>query len=204
MFGGLGGGAGAGRRGRARSRRGFEPEEVSEPTGGDVAVGVTITLNEAASGGTRRVLLPNGKELDVKIPAGLSDGKQIRLKGQGLPGHGGAGDVLITIKVAPHPFFTVDGANLRVDVPITLYEAVLGGKVRVPTLDGAVELTVPAGTSSGRPYRSRGKGMAVEGKAGDLFATVRIALPDKGDSALEELMRQWREHKPYDPRKDLG
>jgi len=202
VFGGLGGGAG--RRGRARTRGGFEPEEFSEPAGRDVAVGVTITLNEAAAGGSRRVRLPSGKEVDVKIPPGLSDGKQIRLKGQGLPGHGGAGDVLITIRVAPHPFLTVDGANLRVEVPITLYEAVLGGKVRVPTLAGAVELAIPPGTSSGRTFRVRGKGMPSEGKTGDLFATVRIALPDKSDGALEDLMRQWREHKPYDPRKDLG
>jgi DnaJ-class molecular chaperone len=206
VFGGLGGsfGSGAGRRGRARTQAGFEPEDFGEPSGRDVAVGVTITLAEAAAGGTRRLRLPTGKEVDVKIPAGMFDGKQIRLKGQGLPGHGGTGDVLITIKIAPHPFFIVDGANLRVEVPITLYEAVLGGKVRVPTLDGAVDLNIPAGTSSGRTFRIRGKGLPSDGKTGDLFATVRIALPDRSDHALEELMREWRERKPYDPRKDLG
>jgi DnaJ-class molecular chaperone len=204
MFGGLGGGAGGGVGNAPRGRgRGFQPDEFPAPAGRDVAVEVTITLAEAAKGGTRRVHLPTGKEVDVKIPAGLGEGKQIRLKGQGLPGPGGIGDVLITVRVAPHPHFALDGANLRIDVPITLYEAVLGGKVRVPTLDGAVDLNVPAGTSSGRTFRIGGKGMPAEGKAGDLFAIVRIALPDKGDKELDELMRKWQEQKPYDPRKDL-
>src|SRR5258708_19328501 len=96
-----------------------------------------ISLTEAAKGGTRRGQVATGKEVDVKVPAGLGEGKQIRLKGQGLPGPGGVGDVLITVRVAPHPYFVRDGDNLRVDVPITLYEAVLGGKVRVPALDRA-------------------------------------------------------------------
>jgi len=174
-----------------------------ESGGRDVTAEVTITLAEAAKGGTRRVHLPTGKEVDVKIPAGLGEGKQIRLKGQGLPGPGGVGDVLITVSVAPHPYFVRDGSNLRVDVPITLYEAVLGGKVRVPTLGGAVELNVPAGTSSGRTFRIGGKGMPAEGKAGDLYATVYVALPEKSDPELEELMRKWRHESPYDPRKAL-
>ncbi len=198
----FGGGFGATSRARGRGRGGFEPEDVEVP-GRDVAAEVVISLNEAANGTTRRVQLPTGREVDVKIPAGLGDGKQIRLKGQGLPGPGGTGDVLITVKLAPHPFFVRDGDNLRIDVPITLYEAVLGGKVRVPTLDGAVELNLPAGTSSGRTFRIAGKGMPAKGKAGDLYATVRIALPDKSDRDLEELMRKWSQQRPYDPRKDL-
>ncbi len=198
MFsGGLGGA-----RGRAGARGGFEPDEFAPP-GRDIAVAVTVTLAEAAKGTTRRVHLPTGKEVDVKIPAGLGDGKQIRLKGQGLPGASGIGDVLITVNYAPHSLFKLDGVNLRIDLPITLYEAVLGGKVRVPTLDGAVNLAVPAGTSSGRTFRIAGKGLPTGGKSGDLYATVRIALPGKPDHDLEELMRRWREHKPYDPRKDL-
>jgi DnaJ-class molecular chaperone len=200
MFGGGLGGA----QGRTRSfRGGFEPEDVGEPAGRDVTVPVTITLEEAVAGGTRRVHLPTGKEVDVKIPAGLADGKQIRLKGQGLPGPGSIGDALITIKIAPHPSFEVDGANLRTHVPITLYEAVLGGKVRVPTLGGAVELAIPAGTSGGRTFRLKGKGLPLDGKPGDLFATVRIVLPDAGDPELDELMKKWRDHKPYDPRRDV-
>ena len=138
-----------------------------------------------------------------RFPPGLADGRQIRLKGQGLPGPGGIGDALITITVAPHPFFQVDGTDLRLELPITLYEAVLGGKVRVPTLDGAVDLNIPAGTSSGRTFRIRGKGMPADGGRGDLYATARIALPEGDDRALDALMREWRDHKPYDPRRDL-
>ena len=172
-----------------------------EPAGHDVTISVTISLEEAAAGGTRRVRLPTGKEVDVKIPAGLADGKQIRLKGKGIPGPGGAGDVLITVKIAPHAVFERDGTDLRTTVPIALYEAVLGGKVRVPTLGGAVELAIPPGTSGGRTFRLKGKGMTVDGKAGDLLVTVSIALPEKGDGELDELMKAWRDHKPYDPRR---
>jgi len=195
--------------GRAASRRRtgfggpFEADEAEVSSGRDITASVTISLAEAAKGGSRRVHLPTGKDVEVKIPAGLADGQQIRLKGQGLRGPGGAGDALITVSIAPHPLFTRDGANLRLDLPVALYEAVLGAKVRVPTLDGAVELAIPAGTSSGRTFRLRGKGLPGKGGAGDLFATIRIALPDKADPALDELMRKWRDAQPYDPRKDI-
>src|SRR3979411_2876721 len=134
----------------------FEPDDFGAPPGGrDVTVPVTISLAEAAKGGARRVHLPNGKDGDVKIPAGLADGQQIRLKGQGLPGPGAVGDALITVTIAPHLLFTRDGNNLRLELPVTLYEAVLGAKVRVPTLDGAVELAIPSGRKSGRTVRLR-------------------------------------------------
>ena len=198
MFGGF-----AQRGGRGRGRGGFAPEDM-EFGGHDVAAEVTISLTESAKGTTRRVQLPTGKELDVKIPAGLGDGKQIRLRGQGMPGPGGgAGDVLITVHVAPHPHLVRDGDDLRIDVPVTLYEAVLGGKVRVPTLDGAVEVNVPAGTSSGRTLRVGGKGMPAHGRHGDLYVTVKIVLPEREDRELENLMRKWQHERPYDPRKDL-
>src|SRR5262249_49116771 len=145
--------------------------------------------------------LPTGKEIDVKIPAGLADGQTIRLKGQGLTGPGGVmGDALITVSIAEHPLFKRDGADLRMELPITLYEAVLGGRVRAPTLDGAVELAIPAGTNSGRVFRIKGKGMPGKNGAGDLYAAVRIMLPEQADSELETLMRKWRDSKPYDPR----
>src|SRR5712671_6588170 len=113
----------------------------------DLSVAMTVSLEEAANGAEKRVRLPTGKELNVKIPAGVIAGQQIRLKGQGetAPGHR-AGDVLITVSIAPHAIFKVDGSDLRVDLPITLYEAVLGGKVRVPTLGSAVELSIPKNT----------------------------------------------------------
>jgi DnaJ-class molecular chaperone len=173
--------------------------------GQDVTAQITITLTEAAAGGSRRVHLPNGREIEVKIPSGLADGQQIRLKGQGhpAPGRGSAGDALITVNIAPHPYFKPEGANLRVEVPIALYEAVLGGKVRVPTLDGAVELAIPPGTSAGRTFRLKGKGLPAKSGRGDLFASVRIVLPEEKDSELEELMRKRRDERPYDPRKDM-
>jgi DnaJ-class molecular chaperone len=106
--------------------------------------------------------------------------------------------------VAPHPLFQREGADLRLDLPITLYEAVLGGKVRVPTLDGAVELAIPPSTSSGRTFRLKRKGFPAKQGAGDLLATVRIVLPESADAELEELMRKWRASKPYDPREGMG
>jgi DnaJ-class molecular chaperone len=199
-----------GAAGAARARRGggdfqFEEEEYAPPPGRDVTANTTITLEEAAKGTTRRVQLPTGKELEVKVPAGLTDGQTIRLKWQGLAMPGGnAGDVLITVSIAPHHLFERDGNDLRIELPITLDEAVLGGKVRVPTIDGAVELSIPANTSSGRTFRLKGKGFPAKSGAGDLMATVRIMLPETSDQALEELMKSWRELRPYDPRKNMG
>src|SRR5262249_49147735 len=106
--------------------------------------------------------------------------------------------------VAPHRLFERSGADLRPELPVTLYEAVLGGKVRVPTLDGAVELAIPPGTNAGRTFRLKGKGFPAKEGAGDLLATVRIVLPEGGDAELEELMRKWRDKKPYDPRKGMA
>ncbi|MDR3484699.1 MAG: DnaJ C-terminal domain-containing protein [Bradyrhizobium sp.] len=172
----------------------------------DLSVAMTVSLEESVRGAEKRVRLPTGKELNVRIPAGVTAGQQIRLKGQGetAPGHR-PGDLLITVSIAPHPFFKVDGSDLRVDLPITLYEAVLGGKVRVPTLGNAVELSIPKNTSSGRTFRLKGKGLPkATGAAGDLFVTTRIMLPDGNDSELETLMQKWRDGHPYNPRSDLG
>ena len=149
--------------------------------------------------------LPTGKDVEVKIPAGITSGQQIRLKGQGWPSaNGKAGDALITVNVAPHPVFTPDGADLRLDLPITLYEAVLGGKVRVPTLDGAVELAIPPGTDSGRTFRLKGKGLKSKTGTGDLLATVRIVLPEGSDDELKELMRKWRDSKALRSARGFG
>jgi DnaJ-class molecular chaperone len=193
--------------GAARGRGGpqFEPEDfgAAQPAR-HLHATLTITLPEAAKGAKTRVHLPTGKDVEVKIPAGLVNGQQIRLKGQGWPSPDGtAGDALITVNVAPHPLFKPDGADLRLDLPIALYEAVLGGKVRVPTLNGAVELAIPAGTNSGRTFRLKGKGLRSKSGIGDLLVTVRIVLPDDGDPELQKLMRKWQAAKPYDPRKDL-
>src|SRR4051812_20600161 len=196
-----------GTRGRGGSGATFEAEDIgSALRGQDVTATATITLNEAAHGGTRRLELPIGKEVEFKIPAGIQDGKQIRLRGQGMPSPGGGppGDVLITISIAPHPLFKVDGRDLRLDLPIALHEAVLGAKVRVPTLDGAVELSIPPNTSSGRVFRLKGKGLPGKPDPGDLYVTSKIVLPDGKDAELEDLMRKWREQKHYDPRSGMG
>ena len=172
----------------------------------DLSVAMSVSLEEAVNGAEKRVRLPTGKELNVKVPPGVTSGQQIRLKGQGetAPGHR-PGDLLITVNIAPHPLFKVDGSDLRIDLPITLYEAVLGGKARVPTLGSAVELSIPKNTSSGRIFRLKGKGLPKgAGATGDLFVTTRIMLPDGNDAELEALMQKWRDAHPYNPRGDLG
>src|SRR5882757_6356588 len=198
---------GAARGGGARPGRG-SPFEFDTGTVGldlDLSVAMTVSLEESVHGAEKRVRLPTGKELNVKIPAGVSAGQQIRLKGQGETAAGHPpGDLLITVSIAPHPFFKVDGSDLHVDLPITLYEAVLGGKVRVPTLGSAVELSIPKNTSSGRTFRLKGKGLPKTAGTGDLYVTTRIVLPDGNDAELEALMQKWRDGHPYNPRGDLG
>jgi DnaJ-class molecular chaperone len=199
----FGGAAARGARPGASGTFEFDPGGIALDL--DLSVAMTVSLEESVKGGEKRVRLPTGKELNVKIPAGVTAGQQIRLKGQGetAPGHA-PGDLLITVSIAPHPFFKVDGGDLRVDLPITLYEAVLGGKVRVPILGGAVELSIPKNTSSGRTFRLKGKGLPkATGAAGDLFVTTRIMLPDGNDAELEALMQKWRDGHPYNPRSDL-
>jgi DnaJ-class molecular chaperone len=204
--------------GGGRGGAGFDPSDIFEglfsgrgrggpraaPKGEDLGGTVTVPLEKAALGGDARVILPNGRTLDVKVPAGIEDGKQIRLKGQGNPSpYGGeAGDALVTVRIARHPHFKIEGRDLRLDLPITLYEAVLGGKVEARTLTGAVELTVPPNSSSGRTLRLRGKGLPATGAtpAGDLLVSLKIVLPDAIDPELESLMKRWRDARPYRPR----
>ena len=192
-----GGGGGGGAR--------FEFDPGTMALDLDLSVAMTVSLEEAVKGAEKRVRLPTGKELNVKIPPGVVAGQQIRLKGQGETAAGHPpGDLLITVSIAQHPFFKVDGSDLRLDLPITLYEAVLGGKVRVPTLGSAVELSIPKNTSSGRTFRLKGKGLPKAGGNGDLFVTTRIMLPDGNDAELEALMQKWRDAHPYNPRSDLS
>ena len=175
--------------------------------GEDVAATATVPLETIVRGGHARVFLPTGRALDVNIPPGVEEGKQIRLRGQGQSGPigGEPGDALITIKIAPHPFFQVAGRDLKLDLPVTLYEATLGAKIPAPTLEGKVELSIPAGSNSGRVLRLRGKGLpASDGKpAGDLYATLKIVLPDSFDPEFRDLMENWSKTRPYDPRKGM-
>ncbi|HTT84722.1 MAG TPA: J domain-containing protein [Rhizomicrobium sp.] len=188
-------GGGGGRRRRRQARKGQ-----------DIALAVTVGFEEAARGSTRRVMLPDGQEVDVRIPVGVRDGQQIRLRGRGGAGtdYGPSGDVLLTVSVAPHPWLTRDGNNLRMDLPVTLGEAVLGGKVTVPTLTGPVTLTVPASSNSGTSLRLKGKGIPSHGgqPAGDLYLRLVVTLPERPDAALEEFAADW--HPDYDPRAKLG
>lgn len=198
----FGGAAARGGRGGAQT---FDFDSGFAAPDLDLSVAMTVSLEDSVKGAEKRVRLPSGKELNVKIPPGVTAGQQIRLKGQGesAPGHR-PGDVLITIAIAPHALFKVDGSDLRVELPITLYEAVLGAKVRVPTLSGAVELSIPKNTSSGRTFRLKGKGLPKAGGAGDLYYITRIMLPDGSDAELEALMDKWRHGHPYNPRSDFG
>ncbi len=194
---------GGGRPGGGGARFEFDPGTMAMDL--DLSVSMTVSLEEAVKGAEKRVRLPTGKELNVKIPPGVVAGQQIRLKGQGesAPGHP-PGDLLISVSIAPHPLFKIDGSDLRLDLPITLYEAVLGGKVRVPTLGSAVELSIPKNTSSGRTFRLKGKGLPKGGGNGDLLVTTRIMLPDGNNSELEALMQKWRDAHPYNPRSDFS
>src|SRR3954447_23408170 len=199
------GGAAAARGGRAGAGNTFEFETGGIALDLDLNVAMTVSLEESVNGAEKRIRLPTGKELNVKIPPGVAAGQQIRLKGQGETAQGHRpGDLLIAVSIAPHAFFKIDGSDLRLDLPITLYEAVLGAKVRVPTLGSAVELSIPKNTSSGRIFRLKGKGLPKAGGAGDLFITTRIILPDGNDADLEALMEKWRDGHPYNPRSDFG
>ena len=182
-------------RGRARP----------QPTKGeDIGVSVAVPLATIAHGGSIRVALPTGKTLDVAVPAGIEEGKSVRLRGQGHAGQrgGSPGDVIVTVRYAPHPLFKVEGRDLKLDLPITLYEAILGARVRAPTLSGAVEVSIAPGANNGRVLRLRGKGLpgGADHADGDLLATLRIVLPNEPDAELTALMRKMRDQQPYDPR----
>jgi len=179
--------------------RGRRPQPAA---GQDFEVETTVSFEEAANGGTRRVVLPNGEQIDVKIPPGLKDGQQIRLRGRGGAGRNGGppGDVLIQVKVAPHPYFTREGRDLKIDLPVTLKEAVLGGKVAVRTLSGTVALSLPPNSNSGKVLRLKGKGIPGSGRehAGDLYVRLIVTLPEGEDAELKAFAERWRAD--YDPR----
>lgn len=179
-------------RGFGGAGGGHRRQKSPPPPGRDIAGDVSVSLEELASGTTKRVGLPGGRQLEVKIPAWVGDGKIIRLAGQGEanPMGGAPGDVLLTVRHAHHPRFIVDGTNLRVRVPLPLIDAVLGGTIRVPTLTGEAEMNVPPGTSGGRSFRLRGQGLQGEGGRGDILAGIDIQVPDDAD--LVALMRQKR------------
>ncbi|MEP2943702.1 MAG: J domain-containing protein [Hyphomicrobiales bacterium] len=168
-------------------------------TGEDVSVSIQVSLEELGKTEKVRLEMPNGKTLSVALPAGVEDGQIMRLRGQGEKGlRGAAGDALVTINIKKHPLFKRDGETLRIDVPITLYEAVLGAKVKVPTLSGQVALGIPKGGNGGQVLRIKERGILKKnGTRGDILATLRIVLPDDGTSDLETMMQVWRDQRPY-------
>ena len=175
--------------------------------GQDARYRLTLNFLSAINGGKQSITLPSGAGLEVNIPPGCRDGQTLRLRGKGQPGIGGGatGDALIEIKVAPHKFFQRVGDDIRIDVPITLKEAVLGAKIKVPTSAGSVTMTVPKGANTGTVLRLKGQGVArANGTQGDQFITLRVILPTAPDTALENFITQWQPKTEQNPREPMG
>jgi DnaJ-class molecular chaperone len=172
--------------------------------GADVRYTLEIDFVEAVLGVKKRVTLPEGGVLDLALPEGVTDGQVLRLKGKGGAGFRGGepGDALVEVKVRPHPQFKRAGDDIVLEVPISIDEAILGAKIEVPVIGGRVQLTIPKGTSSGRVFRLRGKGVKnlTTGVTGDQLVTVRIVLPDMIDGSLSYFFSEWRQKHGYDPR----
>ena len=170
--------------------------------GANVQYRLQVSFADAATRATQRITLGDGKTIDLKLPAGVDSGTQMRLAGKGEPGPGGAGDAIVTIEVGGHPFFRRDGDNIRLDLPITLDEAIHGAKVRVPTVEGPVVLTVAPGSSSGKTLRLKEKGFSKKsGGRGDQLVTLEVQLP-ADDADLAQRLEGWRD--PRDLRAKLG
>jgi DnaJ-class molecular chaperone len=186
MFGGMGG-----RRG------GFE----SPPPNRDVRYIIEVDFLEAARGAKKRITMPDGKTLDINIPEGIEEGQQLRLKGQGQPALANqpAGDAYVEMHIRTHPFFTRSGKDITAEVPITLQESILGGKIKVPTIHGPVEMTIPKGADTGMTLRLKGKGI----KGGDQFIKLKLVMPKEIDTELEDAIRKWSETHDYNPRKQM-
>ena len=173
--------------------------------GQDQRYNMTVTFIEAALGGKKQVQMADGA-LNVTIPQGIEDGKTIRLKGKGQPGYGGgpAGDALIQIAVASDPVFSRDGLNISLTLPITLYEAALGGKVEVPTLHGMVGLKIPKASRSGQTMLFIGRCIEMRsGKKGDQMVTLSVQMPDEIDDDLAAFLEGWKGENAYDPRQKM-
>ncbi|MGA2497420.1 MAG: J domain-containing protein, partial [Tepidisphaeraceae bacterium] len=194
-----GGGRPGGRAGRGRGRA--EP-----PANVDVEHTVTITFEQAARGTTLPLQINRDgriETIDVKVPAGVKDGSRIRLRGKGGYAGGQHGDLYITTKVEPHPWFRREDLDLYLDLPVSLYEAVLGAKVEAPTLDGPVSLTIPPGTGSGAKLRIRGRGVERAGQRGDQFVVVRVMVPKDIDAEDKRAIEQIARKHPMNPRAEL-
>jgi len=199
IFEGLfGGGRSRGGGGFSGGFGGFGRQAPSK--GSDIQYRLQVPFTDAATLTPQRVTLGDGKAIEVKLPAGVATGTQMRLAGKGEPGAGGAGDAIVTIEVQPHRFFTRDGDDVRVDLPIALSEAVLGAKVKAPTVENPVMLTVPAGTSSGKTLRLKGKGFHKKGGGrGDQLITLMVDVPAE-DAGLRDFVEGWAATQVGNPR----
>jgi DnaJ-class molecular chaperone len=170
--------------------------------GGDARYALAVPFLDAINGAKKRLTMPDGRTLDVNVPAGVEDGQIMRLKGQGMPGFGGgpAGDALIEISVEPHPLFRREGDDVHVELPVTLAEAVLGGKVEAPTPGGPVTLSVPANATSGTRLRLKGRGV----KGGHLYVTLTVMTPEHDEPELAEFLKTWKPRRPQEPRKGIA
>jgi DnaJ-class molecular chaperone len=200
LFEGLFGAATSGRGGGPFSN--FRQRSRAAQKGADIAYRLKVPFEDAVALKAQRITLADGKTIDVKLPQGLEDGTRIRLAGKGEEGPGGRGDAIVAIEIAPHSFYSREGTNIRLDLPITLKEATLGAKVKVPTPEGAVILTIPKGTTSGKVLRLKGRGFAAkDGKRGDQLVTVEIDIPPD-DSELQKFAEGW--NGGGNPRANLG
>jgi DnaJ-class molecular chaperone len=201
VFEGLFGGAAG--RGRGPFGGGFGRRSAPPRKGADMAYRLDIAFEDAATMKDQRVTLGSGKTFDIKLPPGVEDGAKIRLGGQGETGPGGNGDAIVTLAIKPHRFFRRDADNIRLDLPVSIDEAVLGAKVRVPTVDGAVMLSIPAGSTSGKVLRLKGKGFTGKnGQRGDQLVTLMIDVPE--DSELRRFLESWSGRGQRNPRASLG
>ncbi|HEX8215239.1 MAG TPA: J domain-containing protein [Allosphingosinicella sp.] len=206
LFEGLFGGAQRRGAGGGGAFGGFGGGRRSAPPakGADVSYRLPVTFEDAATLAEQRVTLSSGKTVSIKLPKGVEEGTKIRLAGQGQEGPGGSGDAIVAISIAPHRFFTREGDNIRLDLPVALDEAVAGAKVRVPTVDGPVMVNVPAGSSSGKALRLKGKGFhGKNGGRGDQLVTLMIQVP-AGDEELGRFVEGWSGKGKGNPRASLG
>lgn len=194
-------------RRRGQSGQARQGQGGFDTRGADARYMLDVDFMEAVKGGKKRISLPGGDNLEVAIPQGVADGQTIRLRGKGGEGSGKGprGDAYVKISVGDHRFFERDGDDIRVILPITIDEAMLGGKVPTPTINGSVNLTIPAGASSGQTLRLRGRGVTRAGKpAGDQRVELRIVAPPKVDAELQDFLQEWRKKNSYDPRRGMS
>jgi len=192
---------------RAFGGGGQRSERSFRARGHDVSYALPVAFLDAANGATRTITLPDGKTLQVTIPAGSEDRQMLRLKGQGMAGIGGgpAGDAYVELHIEPHAFFHRKDDNIHVDVPVTLQEAALGAQIEVPTISGAVTVTIPKGSNTGTTLRLRGKGIRDRktGEPGHQFITLKVVLPAGEEPELVEFLKNWQPKHPQNPRKEM-